>query len=49
MSSVQNPPIQGESLSRGPKLLSIKNYVIEIMIYIHIPGTMRNVGKELPV
>jgi len=23
--------IQGESLARGPKLLSIKNYVIEIM------------------
>jgi len=25
--------IQGESLARGPKLLSIKNYVIEIMIW----------------
>ena len=24
--------IQGDSLARGPKLLSIKNYVIEIMI-----------------
>ena len=23
--------LQGESLARGPKLLSIKNYVIEIM------------------
>jgi len=23
--------IKGESLARGPKLLSIKNYVIEIM------------------
>ena len=23
--------IQGESLARGPKLFSIKNYVIEIM------------------
>ena len=23
--------VQGESLARGPKLLSIKNYVIEIM------------------
>jgi hypothetical protein len=49
MFGVQNPPIQGVSLARGPKLLSIKNYVTEIMIYIHIPGTVRNVGKELPV
>ena len=24
--------VQGESLARGPNLLSIKNYVIEIMI-----------------
>jgi len=23
-------PIQGDSVARGPKLLSIKNYVIEI-------------------
>jgi len=34
-----NAVIQGESLARGPKLLSIKNYVIEIMtwnfIYIY--------------
>jgi len=25
------PIVQGDSLARGPKLLSIKNYVIEIM------------------
>jgi len=25
------PVIQGDSVARGPKLLSIKNYVIEIM------------------
>jgi len=37
--------IQGESVARGPKLLSIKNYVIEIndlKIYIHVLGTMQN-------
>ena len=28
-----SPYIQGESLARGPKLLSIKNYVIEIMTW----------------
>jgi len=26
-----NVKIQGDSVARGPKLLSIKNYVIEIM------------------
>jgi hypothetical protein len=32
--------IQGDSLARGPRILSIKHYVIEIMtkIYIHILG-----------
>ena len=25
--------VQGDSVARGPKLLSIKNYVIEIMIW----------------
>ena len=25
------PLLQGDSVARGPKLLSIKNYVIEIM------------------
>jgi hypothetical protein len=36
--------VQSDFLARGPKLLSIKHYVIEIMpwIYIHIPGTMQN-------
>jgi len=26
-----SPVIQGDSVARGPKLLSIKNYIIEIM------------------
>jgi hypothetical protein len=36
--------VQGDSVARGPQLLSVKHYVIEIMawIYIHIPGTMQN-------
>ena len=29
--SVNTVDIQGDSVARGPKLLSIKNYVIEIM------------------
>jgi len=28
---IKDSIIQGESLARGPKLLSIKNYVFEIM------------------
>jgi len=32
MVQVELNNVQGESLARGPKLLSIKNYVIEIMI-----------------
>jgi len=37
--------VQEVSLARRPKLLSIKNYVIEkndLKIYVHIPGTMQN-------
>jgi hypothetical protein len=37
--------VQGDSLARDPKLLSIKNYVIgdnDLKIYIRVPGTMHN-------
>ena len=36
--------IQGDSVARSPKLLSIKNcyWDNDLKIYIHIPGTMQN-------
>jgi len=39
--------VQGESLARGPKLLSIKNYVIEIMTWKFI-YTYRELCKTGP-